>query len=99
MYGIVLIIIMSATVGLALSSKGAENSVNILPWLIVWKLLMGFGMGGDIPLSAAITAEYVLSCHDTSDPFFSSITTNSLLLLEDLLPVSTEPKCLQLCSL
>jgi MFS family permease len=101
MYGIVLIIIMGATVGLALSSKGAEDSVNILPWLIVWKLLMGFGMGGDIPLSAAITAESVLSCLDTSDSFLmvSNITSDSLFLLADSLPVGTEPKCLQLSSL
>jgi PHS family inorganic phosphate transporter-like MFS transporter len=68
-YGIVLIIIIIATVGLALSSRGAENSINILPWLIIWRLLMGFGMGGDFPLSIAITAESVPSHLNTSDPF------------------------------
>src|SRR5436190_9091655 len=55
-YGIVLMIIMGATVGLALSSRGIEDSVDILPWLVIWRLIIGFGTGGDIPLSAAITA-------------------------------------------
>src|SRR5438046_1639961 len=58
-YGIVLIIMMIATVGLALSSEGTLGSIDILPFLIVWRFLLGFGIGGDFPLSAAITAESV----------------------------------------
>jgi PHS family inorganic phosphate transporter-like MFS transporter len=46
MYGVLLIIMIIATVGLALCSKGAEGSVNILAWIISWRLLMGFAIGG-----------------------------------------------------
>jgi PHS family inorganic phosphate transporter-like MFS transporter len=59
MYGLELLIVIFGTLGLALSSKGAAGSIHILGWLIFWRLLMGFGIGGDYPLSAVITAEYV----------------------------------------
>ncbi|KAI9764636.1 MAG: hypothetical protein M1840_008133 [Geoglossum simile] len=62
-YGIVLIVMMAATLGLALSSRGVGGSVNILPWLVVWRLILGFGIGGDFPLSAAITAEFAPRKH------------------------------------
>ncbi len=45
MYGFELLIVIVATVGLALCSKGAANSVNILAWVISWRLLMGIGIG------------------------------------------------------
>lgn len=50
MYGPLLILIIVATVCLALISKGTANSINILPWIISWRLLMGIGIGGDYPL-------------------------------------------------
>jgi PHS family inorganic phosphate transporter-like MFS transporter len=59
MYGLELLIVIFGTLGLALSSRGSANSIHILGWLIFWRLLMGFGIGGDYPLSAVITAEYV----------------------------------------
>jgi MFS transporter, PHS family, inorganic phosphate transporter len=59
MYGLELLIVIFATLGLALSSRGEANSIHIVGWLIFWRLLMGFGIGGDYPLSAVITAEYV----------------------------------------
>ena len=59
MYGYELIIVIVATVGLALCSKGAQSSVNILAWIISWRLLMGIGIGADHPLSAVIVSEYV----------------------------------------
>ncbi|KAH0551755.1 hypothetical protein GP486_007026 [Trichoglossum hirsutum] len=58
MYGLELLIVIFATLGMALSSKGAANSIHIIGWLIFWRLLMGFGIGGDYPLSAVITAEF-----------------------------------------
>ena len=45
MYGYELLIIIVATVGLALCSKGARGSVNIIAWVISWRLLMGIGIG------------------------------------------------------
>ena len=60
MYGYELIIVIVATVGLALCSKGAQGSVNILAWVISWRLLMGIGIGADYPLSAVIVSEYVV---------------------------------------
>ena len=45
MYGFELLIVIVATVGLALCSKGANGSVNILAWVISWRLLMGIGIG------------------------------------------------------
>jgi hypothetical protein len=59
MYGYELIIVVVATVGLALCSKGAQSSVNILAWIISWRLLMGIGIGAGYPLSAVIVSEYV----------------------------------------
>jgi MFS transporter, PHS family, inorganic phosphate transporter len=61
MYGLELLIIIFSTLGVALASKGAANSIHIVGWLVFWRLLMGFGIGGDYPLSAVITAECVLN--------------------------------------
>ncbi|KAI9763896.1 MAG: hypothetical protein M1840_009008 [Geoglossum simile] len=63
MYGLELLIIIFATLGVALASKGAANSIHIIGWLIFWRLLMGFGIGGDYPLSAVITAEFAPRKH------------------------------------
>lgn len=63
MYGALLILIIVGTVGLALVSKGAANSVNILGWIVSWRILMGTGIGGDYPLSAVITAEFAPKRH------------------------------------
>jgi MFS family permease len=45
MYGFELLIVIVATVGFALCSKGAQGSINILAWVISWRLLMGIGIG------------------------------------------------------
>jgi PHS family inorganic phosphate transporter-like MFS transporter len=45
MYGLELLIVIVATVSLALCSKGAQGSVNILAWVVSWRLLMGIGIG------------------------------------------------------
>lgn len=45
MYGFELLIVIVATVGLALCSKGAGGSVNILAWVISWRVFMGIGIG------------------------------------------------------
>ncbi|KAH8769681.1 phosphate transporter [Hyaloscypha finlandica] len=63
MYGFELLIVIVATVGLALCSKGAANSVNILAWVISWRMLMGIGIGADYPLSSVIVSEFAPRKH------------------------------------
>lgn len=60
MYGIELLVLTLSTVLMALSSKGALASTNGLVWIVAWRFIMGLGIGGDYPLSAVITAEYVV---------------------------------------
>jgi len=56
MYGIELIIIITATFAQALSGSG--HAMSIVGALIVWRFIMGVGIGGDYPLSAVITSEF-----------------------------------------
>src|SRR5258706_7195612 len=54
--GVELMIIIIATFGQALS--GDAHGVNIFGVLIVWRFIMGVGIGGDYPLSAVISSEF-----------------------------------------
>lgn len=56
MYGIELVVIVFATLAQALS--GAAPAVGIIGSLVVWRFVMGVGIGGDYPLSAIITSEF-----------------------------------------
>ncbi|KZT22015.1 phosphate permease [Neolentinus lepideus HHB14362 ss-1] len=56
MYGIELMIIIVATFGQAISGDG--HAVGIIGVLVVWRFLMGIGIGGDYPLSAVISSEF-----------------------------------------
>ncbi|KAF9067249.1 major facilitator superfamily domain-containing protein [Rhodocollybia butyracea] len=56
MYGFELMIIIFTTFAQALSANGP--SVNIIGVLVVWRVLMGIGIGGDYPLSAVISSEF-----------------------------------------
>ncbi|KAG6896854.1 hypothetical protein C0993_007978 [Termitomyces sp. T159_Od127] len=56
MYGIELIIIIIATFAQALSGGG--HAVGIIGVLVIWRFLMGIGIGGDYPLSAIISSEF-----------------------------------------
>lgn len=58
MYGLELLIIIVSTVGITMSSPGAFGSMDLLGWLISWRVLLGVGIGGDYPLSAVITSEF-----------------------------------------
>lgn len=58
MYGIELIIIIIGTFGQALSADGTVGTINIYAALIIWRFVMGLGIGGDYPLSAVITSEF-----------------------------------------
>ncbi|EPT01390.1 hypothetical protein FOMPIDRAFT_1023292 [Fomitopsis schrenkii] len=56
MYGIELMIIIIATFGQAVA--GQAKAINILGIIIVWRFIMGIGIGGDYPLSAVISSEF-----------------------------------------
>lgn len=56
MYGIELLIIISATLAQALCAP--SKSISFAGLVAFWRILMGIGIGGDYPLSAVITAEF-----------------------------------------
>ena len=56
MYGIELMIIIFATLALALSGQGP--GLNIIGVMIFWRVILGTGVGGDYPLSSIITSEF-----------------------------------------
>ncbi|PFH59955.1 hypothetical protein XA68_11664 [Ophiocordyceps unilateralis] len=56
MYGIELAIIILATFSCALASASPAMGPSAL--LIMWRVLMGIGIGGDYPLSSVITSEF-----------------------------------------
>ncbi|KAI0775042.1 phosphate transporter [Trametes elegans] len=56
MYGVELMLIIVATFGQALSGQG--HAVGIIGVLVVWRFIMGVGIGGDYPLSAVISSEF-----------------------------------------
>ncbi|KIL58048.1 hypothetical protein M378DRAFT_346138 [Amanita muscaria Koide BX008] len=56
MYGFELTIMIVATFAQALS--GNADAVNIIGALVVWRFIMGVGVGGDYPLSAVISSEF-----------------------------------------
>jgi MFS transporter, PHS family, inorganic phosphate transporter len=49
-------IIITSTFAQALSGSGL--GVNIIGVLMVWRFIMGVGVGGDYPLSAVISSEF-----------------------------------------
>ncbi|RUS20305.1 phosphate transporter, partial [Endogone sp. FLAS-F59071] len=57
MYGVELLIIIIACFGSALSSS-SPFAINLVGSLLIWRLVMGVGIGGDYPLSAVITSEF-----------------------------------------
>jgi PHS family inorganic phosphate transporter-like MFS transporter len=59
MYGVELAIIILATLGQSLSAP--STAVTMTGLIIFWRVVMGIGIGGDYPLSAIITSEYVSS--------------------------------------
>lgn len=59
MYGVELVLLITATIGVVMSSQGEGNSMSVYAWLIWWRISVGIGVGADYPLSAVITSEYV----------------------------------------
>ncbi|KAG0368464.1 Inorganic phosphate transporter pho84 [Gamsiella multidivaricata] len=56
MYGVELLIIIVATFGQSLSGEGFALSLPAS--IILWRFILGIGVGGDYPLSAVITSEF-----------------------------------------
>lgn len=63
MYGVELVLLITATVGVVMSSTGYNGSMDVYTWLIWWRVLVGIGVGADYPLSAIITSEYAAPLH------------------------------------
>ncbi|RKP39013.1 phosphate transporter [Dimargaris cristalligena] len=61
-YGIELMIIIIGTIGSALSAS-AVHGFSVLTTLVIMRFIVGFGIGGDYPLSAVITSEYSSTRH------------------------------------
>ncbi|KAF9434529.1 Inorganic phosphate transporter pho84 [Entomortierella beljakovae] len=56
MYGVELLIIIVATFGQAVS--GDSFALSLPASIILWRFILGIGVGGDYPLSAVITSEF-----------------------------------------
>ncbi|KAF7318663.1 Phosphate permease [Mycena chlorophos] len=55
MYGVEMLIILTGTFAQAIS--GANYAISIVGVLVIWRFIMGIGVGGDYPLSAVIASE------------------------------------------
>ena len=56
MYGIELMIMIVATVGLTLAATG--GTVNVIALSIFWRLILGIGIGADYPNSSVLVSEF-----------------------------------------
>ncbi|KAJ5671580.1 hypothetical protein N7507_000707 [Penicillium longicatenatum] len=63
MYGVELVLLITATLGVVMSSEGKNGSMSIFTWLIWWRVCVGIGVGADYPLSAVITSEFAPTKH------------------------------------
>ncbi|KAJ6161266.1 hypothetical protein N7470_004662 [Penicillium chermesinum] len=63
MYGVELVLLITATLGVVMSSEGVNKSMNVYAWLIWWRICVGIGVGADYPLSAVITSEFAPTKH------------------------------------
>ncbi|KAJ6093412.1 major facilitator superfamily domain-containing protein [Penicillium sp. IBT 16267x] len=58
LYGLELVLVIFATLGMAQASSGIYNNMDILSWIIFYRFFLGMGIGAEYPLSAVITAEF-----------------------------------------
>lgn len=47
LYGIELVIVIFSTIGVASASSGVRDNMSILAWLVVWRFVMGLGIGAE----------------------------------------------------
>lgn len=58
LYGLELVLVIFATLGMAQASSGLYNNMDILSWIMFYRFFLGMGIGAEYPLSAIITAEF-----------------------------------------
>jgi PHS family inorganic phosphate transporter-like MFS transporter len=58
LYGVELGIVIAATLGLTQASAGYGDSMQIYPWIVFWRTMLGVGVGAEYPLSALIASEW-----------------------------------------
>lgn len=58
LYGVELVMVIFATLGMAQASTGLKNSMSIMGWIVFWRFVIGMGIGAEYPLSGVITAEF-----------------------------------------
>ncbi|OCK82250.1 MFS general substrate transporter [Lepidopterella palustris CBS 459.81] len=63
MYGTELLVVILATLLLSMSSRGEKDSLQVVGFILAWRLMMGICIGADYPLSAVITAEFAPRKH------------------------------------
>ncbi|OJJ62997.1 hypothetical protein ASPSYDRAFT_143263 [Aspergillus sydowii CBS 593.65] len=63
MYGVELALLITSTLGVAMSSNGEHGSMSVFAWLVWWRIVVGIGVGADYPLSAVITSEFAPTRH------------------------------------
>ena len=56
MYGMELIVMIIATLGLTLGTSG--ESINVVGIIIFWRVILGIGIGGDYPNSSVLVSEF-----------------------------------------
>lgn len=61
MYGIELMIIIVGTVGQTLAGNG--QAISFWATIVLWRIIVGIGVGGDYPLSSVITSEFASTKH------------------------------------
>ncbi|RKP12277.1 phosphate:H+ symporter [Piptocephalis cylindrospora] len=61
-YGTEIIIIVLATFTSAFAAN-TERGIPLWGMLVMWRVILGFGIGGDYPLSATITSEFASTRH------------------------------------
>ena len=47
MYGLELIITIGATLGVVMASNGAYGSMSIIVWPLIWRFVLGIGIGAE----------------------------------------------------
>ena len=58
LYGVELIFVIVGTLSIAQASTGFDNSMKIEGWLFFWRIVLGFGIGAEYPVTAIIAAEW-----------------------------------------
>jgi PHS family inorganic phosphate transporter-like MFS transporter len=63
MYGTELVITIAATLGIVMSSNGTEGSMSVIAWLLVWRFVLGIGIGAEqVPISF-VSLEFRMLLH------------------------------------